>query len=68
MSAQLLIRAGSDQSPQDLRVREVNSIDIKNLGTVYGPVFGPKLRPILVLYFQFYISGRFSGTNLCQLN
>ena len=30
----------------------VNSIDIKNL----GPVFGPKLRPILVLYLQFYIS------------
>ena len=42
----------------------VDSIDIKNLGTVFGP--------ILVLYFQFYISGqfsgRFSGPNLCQLN
>ena len=46
----------------------VNSIDIKNL----RPVFGPKLGPILVLYFQFYIlgqfSGRLSGPNLCQLN
>ena len=46
----------------------LNSIDIKNL----GPVFRLKLRPISVLYFQFYISGefsgRFSGPYLCQLN
>ena len=33
----------------------VNSIDIKNL----GPVFGTKLGPIVVLYFHFYISGQF---------
>ena len=56
----------------DCGTRGVNSIDIKNLGPVFGPVFGLKLRPILVLYFQFYISGqfsgRFSGPNLCQLN
>ena len=41
----------------------VNSIDLKNLGQGFGQVVRPKLRPILVLYFQFDILGKFSGKN-----
>ena len=63
----------------ELRGQVVSSIDIVNLGPIFGPVFRPSLGPFLPRgrdrlqacqssIFYFDISGQFSGQNFCQLN